>query len=141
MINEAESWLKVPFKLGGSTKEGCDCIHFLMQCLKRLGFPYTDPLPGWYSKMGRYPLETMDAQFISIGWHPKTYRNLCDIKRGDVVVSTLGLTFLHVSLVLSSNSVYLNVIGSFARVGVVYDQISEKQPSKIVRVYRYKGVN
>ena len=50
IIEEARSWIGVPFHHQGRTKSGCDCIGIVLACARRLDYKYED-----YTRYGRLP--------------------------------------------------------------------------------------
>ena len=131
IIEEARSWLGVPFHHQGRTKNGCDCIGVGLACARRVGFKYED-----YTRYGRLPhhglLEKAFMQYL-------VQIDVKDIRPADGVLITWKADPHHVAIVTRIKITgKLGILHCYQTVGkVVEHHLDDNWKKRIVMAFRF----
>jgi len=113
IIQEAKTWLDVPYVHRGTTKRGCDCTGLVLGVLQNLGYKNY--------KLRKYPqdwnLHAMADDFIieEIKKVSKRVPN-SSAKPGDILVFCWGKCESHVGILLKSLLFIHSMAGSVCRI-------------------------
>jgi cell wall-associated NlpC family hydrolase len=118
IVSKAEAWIGTPYKLGGNSKSGIDCSHFINTIYKEAGVPFTYMTASdWSSHPTSYP-----SQLTKVSTPQK----------GDIVIFSEG----HAGIYIDSTQ----FIGSQTSTGVAIAKYGSYwgKVKKIVGYYRAK---
>jgi cell wall-associated NlpC family hydrolase len=91
IIEEARSWIGVPFHHQGRTKSGCDCIGIVLACARRLDYKYED-----YTRYGRLPHKGLLEKVFN---EHLVQIDIADIRPADGVLMTWKADPHHVAII------------------------------------------
>jgi len=124
IVSEARSWLGVPFRFRGTSRNGVDCVTFLMLVGKHT--------LGWNVPNPAYVRATEERAWAWIRHHA---RRLApgDAGPGDIVQFVYNDQAVHFGVLTSKGFIHAAVVG---RKMVREDRMSEQMLARVVAYYR-----
>lgn len=142
VVEEARSWLEVPFRHQGRNRAGLDCAGLLEVVASALGDSVVAAIGPTIRGYSRIPDEPQVRSLMSKAMKQKPR---ADMKPGDVVqtIDSRGVRKVcHMGIVTTLNG-GLGLIHAYNRVGykkVVEHQLDQEWQSKIVAVFQFHGL-
>lgn len=134
LIEEAKSYLGVPWRHQGRSRSGVDCVGFLVQTWKKLGIQINDAKGYSRNPDGVNLKKLLDEQ--------PSIEEVLDRKPriGDILLFRIRKHPQHVALVIPSNTADLGMIHAFngGTKQVVQHDLADYWKKRIVSVYRLK---
>jgi hypothetical protein len=131
ILEEARSWIGVPFHHQGRTKMGCDCIGVGLSVARRIGFEYKDN-----TRYGRLPHNGLLENAFMEHMVPIDIK---EIRPSDGVLLTWKTEPHHVGIVTEMESTgELGILHSYQTVGkVVEHHLDDEWRNRIVMAFRF----
>lgn len=133
LVNQARTYLGVPFRHRGRSRRAVDCAGLIVCCFKDLGRPVVD-----LKVYGREPhrdglrrvVQSNDLELVSGPWLP-----------GDIALMKFVSEPHHLAIFGDYFLGGLSLIHSYGEVGrVVEHRLDEVWASRVIEVYRYRKI-